>query len=224
MSFALRAWPADYDLYFAPALYKWIRHGKWDIVHCQGYHTFVAPVAMAAAIAAHQRFVVTFHSGGHSSMLRRWLRPLQQLLLRPMLKRADRLIGVSAVRNRLLPSATAPAGAPVRDDHQRCLARLPRCLRRERGRRGRSSARSVGSSVTRAITASSRRFPSFANSSRMWCCTSSAMVPTVHASRRSLADLGVRDIVEFISIDPTGASADGRAVPVGQADHAAQRL
>ena len=64
-------------------------------MHCQGYHTFVAPMAMAAAIAAHQRFVVTFHSGGHSSMFRRSLRPLQQLLLLPMLKRADRLIGVS---------------------------------------------------------------------------------------------------------------------------------
>jgi glycosyltransferase involved in cell wall biosynthesis len=52
-------------------------------------------MAMAAAIAAHQRFVVTFHSGGHSSMLRRWLRPIQQQLLIPFLKRADRLIGVS---------------------------------------------------------------------------------------------------------------------------------
>jgi glycosyltransferase involved in cell wall biosynthesis len=52
-------------------------------------------MAMAAAIAAHQRFVVTFHSGGHSSMVRRSLRPLQQRMLRPMLKRADRLIGVS---------------------------------------------------------------------------------------------------------------------------------
>jgi glycogen synthase len=91
----LRAWPADFDVYVAPSLYKWIRRGKWDIVHCQGYHTFVAPMAMAAAIAAHQKFVVTFHSGGHSSMVRRSLRPLQQLLLLPMLKRANRLIGVS---------------------------------------------------------------------------------------------------------------------------------
>jgi glycosyltransferase involved in cell wall biosynthesis len=91
----LRAWPADFDFYFSPALLPWIRRGKWDIVHCQGYHTFVAPMAMAAAISNHQRFVVTFHSGGHSSMVRRSLRPLQQKLLRPMLKRADRLIGVS---------------------------------------------------------------------------------------------------------------------------------
>ncbi|HEY4610621.1 MAG TPA: glycosyltransferase family 4 protein [Ilumatobacteraceae bacterium] len=91
----VRAWPADFDLYIAPALSRFIKHGSWDIVHCQGYHTFVAPMAMAAAIRARQRFVVTFHSGGHSSMLRRSLRPLQQQLLRPMLKRAERLIGVS---------------------------------------------------------------------------------------------------------------------------------
>jgi len=91
----VRAWPADFDFYFAPALYQFIKRGSWDIVHCQGYHTLVAPMAMAAAIRAHQRFVVTFHSGGHSSMLRRSLRPLQQQILRPMLKRADRLIGVS---------------------------------------------------------------------------------------------------------------------------------
>jgi glycosyltransferase involved in cell wall biosynthesis len=91
----LRAWPADFDFYFTPALFSWIKAGKWDIVHCQGYHTFVAPIAMAAAIASHQRFIVTFHSGGHSSIVRRSLRPLQQQLLRPMLKRADRLIGVS---------------------------------------------------------------------------------------------------------------------------------
>ena len=91
----VRAWPADFDFYFAPALYRFIKRDSWDIVHCQGYHTLVAPMAMAAALRARQRLVVTFHSGGHSSMLRRSLRPLQQRILRPMLKRADRLIGVS---------------------------------------------------------------------------------------------------------------------------------
>jgi len=91
----VRAWPADFDFYLAPSLYRFVKSGSWDIVHCQGYHTFVAPIAMAAAISAHQRFVVTFHSGGHSSMFRRTMRPLQQQMLRPMLKRAARLIGVS---------------------------------------------------------------------------------------------------------------------------------
>ena len=91
----VRAWPADMDFYIAPAVYPWIKNSKWDIVHCQGYHTFIAPLAMSAAIKARQRFVLTFHSGGHSSMFRRSLRPLQQQLLRPLMKRAECLIGVS---------------------------------------------------------------------------------------------------------------------------------
>ena len=126
----VRARPADYDLYFSSALYQWIRHGKWDILHCQGYHTLVAPIAMAAAIAAHQRFVVTFHSGGHSSMVRRWLRPLQQQLLIPMLKRADRLIGVSEFETTSSVDVCACRRANSRRS-PRCVCRFSRCLRRE---------------------------------------------------------------------------------------------
>ena len=91
----VRAWPADEDIYFAPAMYGFIRGRRWDIVHCQGYHTMVAPFAMAAAVSTHQPLVVTFHSGGHSSRLRRVIRPAQRAMLRPLLSRADRLIGVS---------------------------------------------------------------------------------------------------------------------------------
>lgn len=91
----VRARPADYDFYFAPAVYSYIRSGRWGVVHCQGYHTFVAPLAMAAALRTKQPLVVTFHSGGHSSAVRRSLRPVQQAALRPLLARADRLIGVS---------------------------------------------------------------------------------------------------------------------------------
>ena len=91
----LRAWPADYDLYLARGVHRFIAEGQWDIVHCQGYHTFVAPSAMTATLRHHLPLVVTFHSGGHSSRVRRLLRPLQQLALRPLFARADRLIGVS---------------------------------------------------------------------------------------------------------------------------------
>ena len=91
----VRAWPADFDFYFAPGIRSTIIAGRWDLIHCQGYHTFVAPAAMIAAVTSRQPFIVTFHSGGHSSLLRRSLRPLQQVLLRPLLKRARRLIGVS---------------------------------------------------------------------------------------------------------------------------------
>lgn len=61
----------------------------------QSYHTFVAPLAMRAALKADLPYVVTFHGGGHSSRIRTHLRPLQLLALRPLLARASRLIAVA---------------------------------------------------------------------------------------------------------------------------------
>jgi glycosyltransferase involved in cell wall biosynthesis len=89
------AWPTERDYYFAPGIYAEIARGEWDIVHCQGYHTFVAPLAMVAALRHKIPYVVTFHSGGHSSRLRNAARPIQQGMLRPLLLRAQRLICVS---------------------------------------------------------------------------------------------------------------------------------
>jgi glycosyltransferase involved in cell wall biosynthesis len=91
----VRAWPAQRDYFFAPGLDGRIVGGGWDIVHCQGCHTLVAPIAMLAALRAHIPYIVTFHSGGHSSRLRKLLRRAQWALLRPLLARAERLIGVS---------------------------------------------------------------------------------------------------------------------------------
>src|SRR5690242_16353310 len=45
----VRAWPAKEDYYFAPDIYRIITQERWDIVHVQSYHTFVAPIAMLAA-------------------------------------------------------------------------------------------------------------------------------------------------------------------------------
>ena len=89
------AWPRDRDYYLAPALWREITTRRWDVLHLQGYHTFVAPLAMAAAIRMRRPFVLTFHSGGHSSDARNRLRGLQVGLLRPLARRAARLIGVS---------------------------------------------------------------------------------------------------------------------------------
>jgi len=89
------AGPAHSDFYFAPGIYKSIMSGKWDIIHIQGYHTSVAPVAMLAAYHSGTPYLVTFHSGGHPSRLRNSLRGLQRWLLRPLLARAEKLIGVS---------------------------------------------------------------------------------------------------------------------------------
>jgi glycosyltransferase involved in cell wall biosynthesis len=92
----VRAWPPNRDYYLAPALAKIVRSSRPDIIHCQGYHTLVAPLVMLAALTAGIPYVVTLHSGGHSSQLRHRLRPLQAWLLRPLLSRAHRLVAVSA--------------------------------------------------------------------------------------------------------------------------------
>ena len=90
------AWPRNRDLYIAPALYGHIVRGHWDVVHIQSYHTFVAPVAMLAALRSHMPYVLTFHGGGHSSWLRHRSRPLQRRALRPLLLRARRLICIAS--------------------------------------------------------------------------------------------------------------------------------
>lgn len=89
------AWPARRDYYFAPGIYRAICGGGWDLVHVQGCHTLVAPLAMLAARRAGIPYLVTFHTGGHSSRLRHALRGAQWTALAPLLRGAARLIGVS---------------------------------------------------------------------------------------------------------------------------------
>src|SRR5207302_5777956 len=91
----VKAWPERRDYYFAPGIYSTLTNGAWDIVHIQGYHTFVAPLALIAAIRRGSPFVLTFHSGGHSSRLRHSIRHLQQMLLGPLIAHASQLIAVS---------------------------------------------------------------------------------------------------------------------------------
>ena len=91
----VQAYPAGRDWYFAPRLAAVIREGDWDVIHCQGAHTLVPPIAMAAAKSIARPYVVTFHSGGHSSASRNAARSLQLMVLRPLLLSAARLIAVS---------------------------------------------------------------------------------------------------------------------------------
>lgn len=97
------AWPRHRDYYVAPQLWHEVRRGSWSLVHCQGYHTAVAPISMAAARRQFP-FVLSFHSGGHSSVLRRALRPIQLRALRPLLREARVLIGVSNFETRYFSS------------------------------------------------------------------------------------------------------------------------
>lgn len=89
------AYPRSRDYYLAPGLIGEIRRHPHDLMHLQGYHTLVAPMAMAAARSRGLPYVVSFHSGGHPSRLRNRARRLQRLLLRPGLVRARRLVAVS---------------------------------------------------------------------------------------------------------------------------------
>jgi len=91
----IRAWPRGRDYYFAPALYSKIASSGADVVHVHNYHTFVAPLAMLAARLTGIPYVLTFHSGGNSSRLRRSIRGPQLLALRPLLAGAARLVAVS---------------------------------------------------------------------------------------------------------------------------------
>ena len=118
----VRAWPRNRDFHWAPGILSQVARGEWDVIHVQGYHTFSAPLGMYAAIANKIPFVITYHSGGHSSPLRNSIRRLQHGLLRPFIARAAKNIGVSEYESEFfaerlkLPTTSfvvAPNGAKV---------------------------------------------------------------------------------------------------------------
>lgn len=86
------AYPRRRDYRLAPALGGVIRSGEWDLIHIQSYHTLVAPHVMMAAIRTRTPYVLSFHAGGHSARLRAAVRPLQQKMLGPLIRRAARLV------------------------------------------------------------------------------------------------------------------------------------
>ena len=90
-----RAFPADRDWYFSPGLFLAALRGRYDLIHVQGIHTLVPPLAMIAAILRRVPFLLTFHTGGNSSAFRERARSTQFKVLAPLLRRAHTLIGVS---------------------------------------------------------------------------------------------------------------------------------
>ncbi|HEX3042926.1 MAG TPA: glycosyltransferase [Solirubrobacterales bacterium] len=91
----LRARPRGRDWLFAPGLWRAMGKESWDLVHVQSYHTLVAPLAMLRALSLRVPYVVTFHGGGHSLEHRNRARGLQMRLLRPLLRRATRLVAIA---------------------------------------------------------------------------------------------------------------------------------
>jgi len=89
------AWPRTRDYYLAPRIAAVVRQRRWDLVHCQGIHNVVPWLAMLAARRFGIPYLVTFHTGGHSSRLRNALRSTQWRLAGPLLRNAVSLIAVS---------------------------------------------------------------------------------------------------------------------------------
>jgi glycosyltransferase involved in cell wall biosynthesis len=91
-----RAYPRSRDYFLAPGLARHLRQtNDYDVVHVQGVHTLVAPIALAMARRAGIPTVLTFHTGGHSSALRGSLRPLQWKVLAPLIRSTAALVAVS---------------------------------------------------------------------------------------------------------------------------------
>ena len=89
------AWPRGRDYYLAPGIGAVIKQGSWDLVHCQGIHTPVPLLAMISARQVGIPYLVTFHTGGHSSRLRNAMRTTQWRLAGPLLRNAVSLVAVS---------------------------------------------------------------------------------------------------------------------------------
>jgi len=96
------AWPGGRDYYIAPAIYRGVTDGSWDLVHVQSWHTPVAPLAMLAATKRNIPYVVTPHGRGYASPLRRPFRPLQRRMLRPLLLRSKQVIALARFEQDLL--------------------------------------------------------------------------------------------------------------------------
>jgi glycosyltransferase involved in cell wall biosynthesis/GT2 family glycosyltransferase len=96
-----RSYPARRDYYLAPSLHRLILAGSYDLVHCQGIHTAVPVAAMIAAQRRRIPYVVTLHTGGHSSGLRNQLRGMQWRALGPLLRRAALVVAVSRFEQRV---------------------------------------------------------------------------------------------------------------------------
>jgi glucosyl-dolichyl phosphate glucuronosyltransferase len=92
---SVRGYPAERDWCLAPRLWPEMKRASADVIHVQSYHTLVAPLAMLRALVLRVPYVVTFHGGGHSMAHRNSARGLQRRLLRPLLRRAAKLVAVA---------------------------------------------------------------------------------------------------------------------------------
>lgn len=96
------AYPRTRDYYFSPGLFRHLlgARGRYDVIHMQGVHTLVPPLALTAARRTRTPCVLTFHTGGNSSELRESMRSVQFRVLAPLLRSADALVAVCEFERR----------------------------------------------------------------------------------------------------------------------------
>jgi glycosyltransferase involved in cell wall biosynthesis len=194
------------DFYFVPEITSRIAAGSWDLVHVQGCHTFVPPLAMLGAQRGEVPYVLTFHTGGHSQAWRNHVRALQWWALRPLFAGARKLIGVSrfearsfqtllrlpASRFTVIPNGgllpPAPSRPPV-DDDGLIIASVGR-LERYKGHH-----RAIA-----ALPALVRRQPN----ARLWIVGAG---PYEAALRDLAARTGVADRVRIFAVPPGDRAA-----------------
>lgn len=95
------AWPASRDYYFSMRLARALGRERFDLIHVQGVHALLPPLALAAAARAKVPTVLTFHTGGSSSRFRASMRSAQWRTIAPLLRSTRRLIAVCEYEQRL---------------------------------------------------------------------------------------------------------------------------
>jgi glycosyltransferase involved in cell wall biosynthesis len=100
-----RSYPSRRDYYVAPGIYRRVLSGHYDLIHCQGIHSAAPILAMMAARRGKIPYVVTFHTGGHSSRFRHRLRGTQWRALGPLLRGAAVLVASSRFEQRMFQKA-----------------------------------------------------------------------------------------------------------------------
>jgi len=109
-----RSYPQRRDYYFSPGVYREVLSGDYDLVHCQGIHTAVPVLAMLAAKRKQIPYVVTLHTGGHSSSLRSRLRSIQWRALGSLLRGAAAIVAVSRFEKQMFEKTCRLDGARLR--------------------------------------------------------------------------------------------------------------
>ena len=90
----------EQDLLVSPEAWKECRGSDADLVHFHNIATGFPVIGMTACLMSKRPYLMTFHSGGHSSAIRNHLRSVQWRSEGPLLRRASALIAVSGAERR----------------------------------------------------------------------------------------------------------------------------